>query len=96
MNDTVKSEIYKQLGWMHHVLEKSPNQSGIQNNQHSSHLLAKQCLHKSYQLYPHSNQSLYLLGRCFAAVGDCHQAFAAYRKSLDIAEANADIWCSIG
>ena len=96
LNNTVKSEIYKQLGWMHHVLDKLPNQSGVQNNQLNSQQRAIQCLHKSFQLYPQSGQSLYLLGRCLACVGNSYEAFQAYRQSVDIAEANADTWCSIG
>ena len=94
LSNTVKSEIYKQLGWMHHVLDKLPttNSTSIQNSQQ----IAIQCLHKSFQLYPSSGQSLYLLGRCLAGVGNSYEAFQAYRQSVDIAEANADTWCSIG
>ena len=43
-----------------------------------------------------SGQSLYLLGRCYASVGKVHEAFLAYRNSVDKTEGNADTWCSIG
>ncbi|OQR66405.1 histone demethylase UTY-like [Tropilaelaps mercedesae] len=57
---------------------------------------AIQCLQKSIECDPTSGQSLYFLGRCFAAVGRVHDAFISYRNSVDKAEANADTWCSIG
>jgi len=101
LNDTVKSEIYKQLGWMHHVLDKQTNNNqtaGAQKNQLTQQR-AIQYLNKSFQLSQQSGQSLYLLGRCLAGVGNSYgafQAFQAYRRSVDIAEANADTWCSIG
>eukprot|EP00095_Tigriopus_kingsejongensis_P008079 maker-scaffold1604_size34042-snap-gene-0.11 protein:Tk08079 transcript:maker-scaffold1604_size34042-snap-gene-0.11-mRNA-1 annotation:"lysine-specific demethylase 6a isoform x1" len=43
-----------------------------------------------------SGQSLYLLGRCHASIGKVHEAFIAYRNSVDKSESNADTWCSIG
>lgn len=93
LSKSVKSEIYKQLGWMHHVLDKLPNSAVTQNSQQ----IAINCLNKSFQLYPSSAQSLYLLGRCLAGVGNSSLgAFQAYRQYLDIAESNADTWCSIG
>jgi histone demethylase len=57
---------------------------------------AIQCLQKALDFDPRSGQSLYLLGRCFASVGKVHDAFLAYRNSVDKSEGNADTWCSIG
>lgn len=54
------------------------------------------CLQKSIEADPKSGQSLYLLGRCFASVGKVHDAFIAYRNSVEKSEGNADTWCSIG
>lgn len=54
------------------------------------------CLQKSIEADPKSGQSLYLLGRCFASVGKVHDAFVAYRNSVEKSEGNADTWCSIG
>lgn len=53
-------------------------------------------LHKSIEADPKSGQSLYLLGRCFASVNKVHDAFIAYRNSVEKSEGNADTWCSIG
>lgn len=58
--------------------------------------VAIHCLQKSIEADPKSGQSLYLLGRCFASVGKVHDAFIAYRKSVEKSEGNADTWCSIG
>jgi histone demethylase len=122
----LKSHIYKQLGWMHHLLDTQPQPMSASgksaavtqspNNNNNSTLtatsgptnqtslgssaqqqqLALQCLRNSIQLLPGSGQSLYLLGRCLAGLGKVHDAFLAYRNSVDKAEANADTWCSIG
>ena len=32
----------------------------------------------------------------FAGLGKVHEAFVAYRNSVDKSESNADTWCSIG
>ena len=54
-------------------------------------------LQKSIEADPKSGQSLYLLGRCYASIGGkVHDAFIAYRNSVDKSESNADTWCSIG
>jgi histone demethylase len=58
--------------------------------------VAIQCLQKSIEADPKSGQSLYLLGRCFASIGKVHDAFIAYRNSVEKSEGNADTWCSIG
>ena len=57
---------------------------------------AVQFLQKSIECEPKSGQSLYLLGRCYATIGKVHDAFIAYRNSVDKSESNADTWCSIG
>ena len=38
----------------------------------------------------------YLHGRSFASLNRVHDAFVAYRCSIDQLETNADTWCSIG
>jgi len=58
--------------------------------------LAIQFLQKAIEADPRSGQTLYLLGRCFASIGKVHDAFLAYRNSVDKSEGNADTWCSIG
>lgn len=99
LSSTIKSEIYKQLGWIHHILNKKQqkNTQAPQQNQGGSQQIAISCLHKSSSLHPFSGQSFYLKGRCLAEIGDFYQAFQAYRQSLsDIPEAHADTWCSLG
>lgn len=135
LSATLKSHIYKQLGWMHHLLDTQPQSmptsgkstavtqananltgsalnnsncnSNSASNANSTNLassnsssqqqqLALQCLRNSIPLLPNSGQSLYLIGRCLAGLGKVHDAFLAYRNSVDKAEANADTWCSIG
>lgn len=54
------------------------------------------CLQKSIEAEPKSGQTLYLLGRCFAGINKVHDAFIAYRNSVEKSEGNADTWCSIG
>lgn len=58
--------------------------------------IAITCLQRSIESDPKSGQSLYLLGRCFAGVNKVHDAFIAYRNSVEKSEGNADTWCSIG
>lgn len=53
-------------------------------------------LQKSIEADPKCGQSLYLLGRCYAGVNKVHDAFLAYRNSVEKSEGNADTWCSIG
>lgn len=57
---------------------------------------AIQYLRKSIDADEKSGQSLYLLGRCYASIGKVHDAFIAYRSSVERTEGNADTWCSIG
>ena len=77
------------IGWLYHSKEclgERPvrEASAIQN------------LQKSIESEPTSGQTLYLLGRCYAAINKVHDAFLAYRNSVDKSEGNADTWCSIG
>ena len=86
---SLRADIYRQLGWMYHSVESLGEKS--QRMQ-----LAIQHLQKSIECDPKSVQSLYLLGRCYASIGKVHEAFIAYRNSVDKSESNADTWCSIG
>ncbi|KYM77560.1 Lysine-specific demethylase 6A [Atta colombica] len=88
----LKADIYRQLGWMYHVVECTV--LGITRAQ--KQFTAIHCLQKSIEAEPKSGQSLYLLGRCLAASGKVHEAFIAYRNSVEKSEGNADTWCSIG
>ncbi|XP_063702646.1 histone demethylase UTY isoform X2 [Culicoides brevitarsis] len=85
----LKADIYRQLGWMHHCVESLGEKK-------TRETLALTYLHKSIESDPKSGQSLYLLGRCFASVNKVHDAFIAYRNSVEKSEGNADTWCSIG
>lgn len=88
----LKADIYRQLGWMYHVVECTV--LGINRAQKQAAAII--CLQKSIEAEPKSGQSLYLLGRCLAASGKVHDAFIAYRNSVEKSEGNADTWCSIG
>ncbi|RZF43322.1 hypothetical protein LSTR_LSTR001583 [Laodelphax striatellus] len=85
----LKADICRQLGWMYHCVETLGEKTQRES-------LAIHCLQKSIEADPKSGQSLYLLGRCFASVGKVHDAFIAYRNSVEKSEGNADTWCSIG
>lgn len=74
---------------MHHCVE-----SLGERNQRE--LQAIQYLQQAIEADHKSGQSLYLLGRCYASIGKVHEAFLAYRNSVDKTEGNADTWCSIG
>lgn len=86
---TLKADIQKQLGWMHHVVDTLGEKHQRQN-------YALNCLKNSIDADGSSGQSLYFLGRCYASIGKVHDAFISYRNSVDKTEANADTWCSIG
>ncbi|KAL7299718.1 hypothetical protein TKK_0007470 [Trichogramma kaykai] len=88
----LKADICRQLGWLYHVSD--PNIFGINKGQKLS--VAIHCLQKSIGAEPTSGQSLYLLGRCLATSGQVHDAFIAYRSSVEKSEGNANTWCSIG
>ncbi|KAK1132310.1 Lysine-specific demethylase 6A, variant 2 [Melipona bicolor] len=77
---------------MYHVVDCTV--LGITRQQKQA--IAIHCLQKSIEAEPKSGQSLYLLGRCLAASGKVHDAFIAYRNSVEKSEGNADTWCSIG
>ena len=85
----LKADIYRQMGWMHHTVEGFGEKVARMEQ-------AIQFLQKSNESDPKSGQSLYLLGRCYASIGKVHDAFIAYRNSVDKSESNADTWCSIG
>ena len=85
----LKADIYRQLGWMYHCVES------LGDKRQREHF-AIHCLQKSIEADSKSGQSLYLLGRCFAGISKVHDAFIAYRNSVEKSEGNADTWCSIG
>ncbi|KAK8378342.1 hypothetical protein O3P69_011083 [Scylla paramamosain] len=85
----LRADIQRQLGWMYHTVDTLGEKSYRE-------LTAVQYLQKSIEADPKSGQSLYLLGRCYSALGKVHDAFIAYRNSVDKCEGNADTWCSIG
>lgn len=76
-------------GWMYHNVEAL-------GEKQQREPVAIHFLQKSLEVEPRSGQTLYLLGRCFASIGRVHDAFLAYRNSVDKSEGNADTWCSIG
>ncbi|XP_063993292.1 histone demethylase UTY isoform X2 [Diachasmimorpha longicaudata] len=88
----LKADICRQLGWMYHVVDCAV--LGVTRQQKQA--FAIHCLQRSIEAEPKSGQSLYLLGRCLAASGKVHDAFIAYRNSVEKSEGNADTWCSIG
>jgi histone demethylase len=85
----LRADIYRQIGWMFHSIEELGDK-GFRVEQAVLHL------QKSIEADPKSGQSLYLVGRCYASIGKVHDAFIAYRNSVDKSESNADTWCSIG
>lgn len=85
----LRADVYRQLGWMYHCVE-------VLGDKRHREMQALAYLQKSIQSDPKSGQSLYLLGRCFAGVNKVHDAFIAYRNSVEKSEGNADTWCSIG
>jgi histone demethylase len=90
LSSNLKADIFRQLGWMYHSVEAFGDKP-------TRIPQAIQYLNKSIDADGKSGQSLYLLGRCYAAIGKVHEAFIAYRNSVDKSESNnADTWCSIG
>nr|XP_049464117.1 histone demethylase UTY isoform X2 [Anopheles coluzzii]XP_049464118.1 histone demethylase UTY isoform X2 [Anopheles coluzzii] len=89
LTSSLKADIYRQLGWMYHTVE-------LLGDKVQRERLAIHCLQKSIEAEPRSGQTLYLLGRCFAGINKVHDAFIAYRNSVEKSEGNADTWCSIG
>lgn len=86
---SLRGEIQKQLGWMHQTIESLGEKS-----QRESYAI--ECLKQSIEADGSNGQNLYFLGRCYASLEKVHDAFIAYRNSVDKTEANADTWCSIG
>ncbi|XP_076262257.1 utx histone demethylase isoform X2 [Rhynchophorus ferrugineus] len=87
---SLKSEIFRQLGWLYYSHESLGEKA-------QRIPLAINYLQKANETDQYSNgQTLYLLGRCFASIGKVHDAFIAYRNSVEKSEGNADTWCSIG
>lgn len=91
ISNNLKADVYRQLGWMFHSVEALGDRAtrlhtAIQYLQRSNECSIKK----------NHGQTLYLLGRCFAGLGKVHEAFVAYRNSVDKSESNADTWCSIG
>lgn len=76
-------------GWLYHCHD-------ILGEKNHRIPLAIHCLQKAIEADPYSGQTLYLLGRCYASIGKVHDAFIAYRNSVEKSEGNADTWCSIG
>ncbi|XP_066247383.1 lysine-specific demethylase 6A isoform X1 [Euwallacea similis] len=90
ITSVLKSEIFRQLGWLYH----SHDSLGDKGQRIP---LAIHCLLRADEADPLSNgTTLYLLGRCYASIGKVHDAFVAYRNSVEKSEGNADTWCSIG
>lgn len=89
LETSLKADIYRQLGWLYHCHDIL----GEKNQRIAS---AIHCLQKAIEADPFSGQTLYLLGRCYANLGKVHDAFIAYRNSVEKSEGNADTWCSIG
>lgn len=89
LTQQLKADVCRQLGWMLHCVETL-------GEKRQRETIAIHCLQKSIESDPKSGQSLYLLGRCFASINKVHDAFIAYRNSVEKSEGNADTWCSIG
>ncbi|XP_055540149.1 histone demethylase UTY isoform X2 [Wyeomyia smithii] len=89
LTSALKADICRQLGWLYHSVETLGDKAQRER-------FAIQCLQKSIDAEPKSGQTLYLLGRCFAGINKVHDAFIAYRNSVEKSEGNADTWCSIG
>lgn len=89
LTQQLKADVCRQLGWMLHCVDSL-------GEKRQRETIAIQCLQKSIESDPKSGQSLYLLGRCFAGINKVHDAFIAYRNSVEKSEGNADTWCSIG
>ncbi|CAL8119045.1 unnamed protein product [Orchesella dallaii] len=85
----LRADVHRHIGWMYHVVDAL-------GEKQQREPIAIHFLQKSLEAEPRSGQTLYLLGRCFASIGRVHDAFLAYRNSVDKSEGNADTWCSIG
>lgn len=90
ISGSLKADVHRQLGWMHHTIES------LGDSKHERQSYSLDSLQRSIESNASSGQNLYFLGRCYASLGKVHDAFLAYRNSVDKTEANADTWCSIG
>ena len=93
---SLQSDVNRQIGWIFYSGLRGGVQGTGEEDKTSRIMSAIQHLQKSLELDPKSGQCLYLLGRCYASIGKVHEAFIAYRNSVDKSESNADTWCSIG
>ncbi|XP_045491735.1 lysine-specific demethylase 6A isoform X2 [Colias croceus] len=89
LSSTLKADVCRQLGWLYHRCASLDEPAARAR-------AAIWCLQRAVAAEPESGAGLYLLGRCFAAQGKVHDAFIAYRNSVEKSEGNADTWCSIG
>lgn len=89
LTQPLKADIFRQLGWLYHCQE-------VLGDKNQRITAAIHCLQKANEADQFSGQTLYLLGRCYASIGKVHDAFIAYRNSVEKSEGNADTWCSIG
>jgi histone demethylase len=89
ITQSLRADIFRQLGWLYHCHDSLGDK-----NQRIP--LAIHCLQRAHDADQYSGQTLYLLGRCYASIGKVHDAFIAYRNSVEKSEGNADTWCSIG
>ncbi|XP_050555060.1 lysine-specific demethylase 6A isoform X5 [Spodoptera frugiperda] len=89
LSSTLKADVCRQLGWLYHRCVSLGEPAARAR-------AAIWCLQRAVAAEPESGAGLYLLGRCFAAQGKVHDAFIAYRNSVEKSEGNADTWCSIG
>ncbi|KAJ8975675.1 hypothetical protein NQ317_019630 [Molorchus minor] len=89
ISQTLRAEIFRQLGWLYHCQD-------LLGEKNQRIPLAIHCLQRANEADQFSGQTLYLLGRCYASIGKVHDAFIAYRNSVEKSEGNADTWCSIG
>lgn len=62
---SLKADILKQLGWMHHLVDNL-------GEKHQRQTYALNCLKSSIDADDSSGQSLYFLGRCYASLGKVH------------------------
>ncbi|KAI5711911.1 hypothetical protein M8J75_004200 [Diaphorina citri] len=97
----LKADICRQLGWMYHCIDTLGEKSHRET-------LAIHCLQKSIEADPKSGQSLYLLGRCFAAVGKVHDAvlyqqqnqpmdaLQAYICAVQLDKSHSAAWTNLG
>lgn len=89
ISQSLRADIFRQLGWLYHC------QDTLGDKNHRIPL-AIHYLQRANEADQFSGQTLYLLGRCYASIGKVHDAFIAYRNSVEKSEGNADTWCSIG